>query len=269
MELYCEWASDTHARKGRMISLPALTNILKLRDPGYSSLYFFSKEDADVIKENGHSRGFQYLVAYSAFLVMDIDCGQEGLDQITPILDKEGYSYEVWSSGGKGFHIYMPHEMLGSVHLPYSHKMKIREILGDKYALIDGSLYQHGRLLSLPGRIHAKTKKKKKFEYAKKGTRDLIVPIIEEVKVRPLYEQVVGSDEGLIIGLTRVQDMLTHPPGPGNRHLRIWGASKDLAMAGLSYDTVLNLMNRVNSSWTNQKPESEIEQAVQSAFKNW
>ncbi len=265
---HVEWASTPNARKGRMVSLFALSNLLKLRDPGYSSIYMFSEEDAQTIKKNEHSKGFQYLQVSAKFLIMDIDCGKEGLDQILPILDKRQFSYEVWESGGKGFHIYIPHELLTSIHLPHSHKMAAKEILGDKFGLIDASLYQHGRLLSLPGRIHPKTKKKKTLVISKKGSCILTVPIVEEVKIRPMYELIHGSDEGLIMGLTRVTDMISYPPGPGNRHLRIWGASKDLAMSGLSYDTVLDLMNRVNSSWQDQKPTSEIEQAVQSAFKN-
>lgn len=267
MNLYVEWASDTDSRKGRMVSLPALANLLKLKNPGYSSLYMFSQEDAETIKRNNHSRGMNFLEVWSQFLVMDIDCGKEGLDQILPLLDAAGHSYEVWSSGGKGYHIYIPHEMLHSVHLPYSHKLKAKELLKDKFSLIDGSLYQHGRLLSLPGRVHPKTRKKKVLEFSKKGNVPLTVQIVEEVKVKPLYDSVLGSDDALLVGLNRVQDMITYPPGPGNRHIRFWGASRDLAMAGLDYDTVLGLMTRVNASLPDAKPVEEIEQAVKSAFK--
>lgn len=258
---YREWCSKVQNRKGLMVPVTAIPNLLKLSDTGYASVYMFKEADALEIKASGNSSGFdKYEVAADA-LVIDIDNGEEGLHPVIKALAAKGLAYEIWNSGGKGFHILIPHDLISSIHLPFSHK-KVVEEMG---LAVDTSLYQHGRLLSLPGRVHPKTKKKKRLLQIVDGKR-LDLKII--AKPEPVFNfgEHLGLSE-LTKGLKRVIDMIEAPPSPGNRHTKLWGAAKDLADSGLSFDTVLDIMEGVNGTWDDKKDPSEIRQAVEQAFR--
>lgn len=262
---YVEWARTVKSRKGHMLTMTGLTNILKLRDPGYSSVYLFNESDALKIKANGHSKGLSQYEVSSKFLALDIDSGIEGYRQISETLRAKGIAFESWESGGKGYHVYIPHKFISSIHLPYSHKVVAESLVAKE--LIDPTLYQHGRLLALPGRIHPVTKKSKVLFETFKGSV-VEIPLLEAPKPQINFMFNTESNEQLLaMGLTRVSDLIVYPPEKGKRHIRIWGASKDLADAGLQYETVLDLIVQVNESWPDPKSLIELEQAVKSAFK--
>lgn len=261
--LYREWASSVQDRKGRMITLDAVKTLLKHHNPGYASVYSFSEDAALEIKANGHSRGFDKFPVISSSLTMDIDSGDEGLRAVTEVLEGLKLAFEVWDSGGKGSHVIIPHQMIESIDLPYSH-WKVVEGMG-LGGIVDQSLYQHGRLISLPGRVHPKTKKRKSFVRASEGSL-IDVPLVTNPKVfEPTFDAHGGIDE-LSAGLMRMINLVINEPSQGNRHVRAWGASLDLANAGLSYDTVLDILLRINETWINKKGEDEITLAVQQAF---
>lgn len=258
---YREWCSKVQNRKGLMVPVTAIPNLLKLSDTGYASVYMFKEADALEIRASGHSAGFdKYEVAADA-LVIDIDNGDLGLQVVMNALHSRRLAYEIWSSGGKGYHVVIPHDLVTSTHLPHSHKKAIEEM----GLVVDTSLYQHGRLLSLPGRVHPKTKKKKRLLQIVDGKR-LDLKIV--VKPEPVFnfDEHLGLSE-LTKGLKRVIDMIEAPPSPGNRHTKLWGAAKDLADSGLSFDTVVDIMEGVNGTWDDKKDPSEIRLAVEQAFR--
>lgn len=263
---YVEWTSTPENRRGRMVSMDALSILLNLSNPGYSSIYLFKEEDALKIKESGNSSGLNKFEVGGAFLVVDIDNGKEGLDKLTHVLNKQELSFEVWESGGKGYHVYIPHEFCMSEHLPFFHKKTLESLLPLADSIVDMSLYQHGRLLSLPGRVHPKTKKKKTFLYKSNGSRK-----IELIKLPPKPEEQklkLSTDENMLTkGLERVISMIQSPPMPGNRHTAIWGAAKDLLEGGLSKNSVLEILLGVNESWLEKKLESDVQMAINQAEK--
>ncbi len=146
--------------------------------------------------------------------------------------------------------------------------MAAEMLLKDKINLIDATLYQHARLLSLPGRIHPITRKRKKFLYTHPGKQTLEFPILEEVKRVSLYQIDPGSDEGLVLAFQRLGDLVTYPPDKGKRHFRIWAACNDLALSGIPYETALILIDRINQTWEEQKTIEELEADVKSAYRN-
>ncbi len=87
MKLYYEWASTPKSRKGRMISEDAIITMIKMPDPGYSSVYRFNEADAQAIKDSGNSKNFKQYEVTSDTLIFDIDSGKGGLDQITPFIE--------------------------------------------------------------------------------------------------------------------------------------------------------------------------------------
>jgi hypothetical protein len=246
-----------------MVRVDAIPSLIELPDPGYASVYMFREEDALKIKTAQSSRNLaQYPVA-SEHLVIDIDDGDEGLAKVVKVLDEKNYSYEVWSSGGKGYHIYIPHDLVVSENLPYSHKKTIEE-LGLE---VDESLYQHGRLLSLPNRVHPKTGKKKELIRIKEGEKMSLKLYTPPTTMTFNFEAVGGLDL-YATALDRLKTLIAKPPKPGNRHTALWGVSKDLFEIGLSYETVLDLILKVNELWPDKKPKEEVEIALTQAMKS-
>lgn len=262
---FVEWAPNVMSRKGRMVSLKALAFLVeKTYDPGYSSIYWFKEEDAKEILEKESSTGLNKYEVASKYLVLDLDDGDKYLQTVKDCLDKQGLAYEIWFSGSKGYHFYIPHALLCDIRLPYSHKLAVAELIPGAETIVDMSLYQHGRLLSLPGRVHPKTRKKKVFVEAKNGK-----PLELKLVTPPDFSSFKSAlDDSLLArGLDKLVQLLIQAPSIGNRHTTIWATSKDLLASGLEYTTVLNLMQVVNSKWPNPKSEEEVELAVKQAAK--
>lgn len=265
MNYYIEWASDVKKRKGLMVTLPALARIVGTYNPGYSSVYMFKEDDAKAIRLNGHSRGFNQYEVAAQFLVIDCDKGEDGRARIEHVLQAKGLSYEMWVSGGKGYHFYIPHALVVDKRLPYSHKAAALALFSKDD--IDLTLYQHGRLISLPGRIHPVTRKRKTLIKTVKG-QPLDLKIVDEPsKVIGFNVAELGDHVHLVSGFQRAADLITLPPDRGSRHIRLWGVALDFAMAGLDYDTVLSLLSKVNDTWEDPKEQEELVKAVQGAFR--
>lgn len=261
---YVEWASTVKARKGTMISLPALSRIVKIKDPGYSSVYMFKEEDALLIRQAGHSKGLNQYEVAAQFLVIDCDKGEKGRTVIEDILRERGLAYEIWTSGGKGYHFYIPHAFVVDKRLPASHKAAALALFPKD--LIDITLYQHGRLLSLPNRIHPVTKKRKALISTIQG-KPLELTIVDEAPKVMSFQTAETSIQSLIEGLQRSVDLMVYPPHAGQRHIRLWGTALDLARGGIEYDTALAILLKVNDTWDAPKTEEEITQAVNSAYR--
>lgn len=261
---FVEWAPEPKRRKGRMVSLKALNILCKSSDPGYSSVYLFSEADAETIKRLGHSKGLSSYPVSSSFLIFDIDSGESSLRHVEKALKEKGLGFEVWESGGKGYHVYVTHQFVTSSDLPYSHSRAALQMIPNAVQHIDLSLYQHGRLLSLPGRIHPRTRKKKKFLYSVGGA-SLELPVLKKPQIE--FSVVSEADESILgRSFDQLLSMLLSPPYVGNRHTTIWAVSKDLMNSGLKYETALDLMQKVNEVWKNQKSPAEIELAVKQAY---
>jgi hypothetical protein len=107
-------------RTGNIVSAKAI-QVLAGPAPGYSSVYAFYEPDARMIRMQGNSRGFARFPVYAECLILDIDGGDEQMKRVIPKLDAMGLGYQVYISGGKGYHIYIPHDPIYSPDLPYSH----------------------------------------------------------------------------------------------------------------------------------------------------
>ena len=260
MRLYKEWTQVVQKRKGLMLPLESFSKLIDLANPGYSTVYAFLEEDALQIKEAGHSRNLdQYPVAASE-LTLDIDNGDAGLTPVVSLLTSLGLKHQIWSSGGKGYHVVIPHELILSKDLPYSHR-KVVESWGIE---TDFSLYQHGRLLSLPNRVHPTTKRRKLLVREVEGQL-LQVPIIPKPSSPTFNFTMGGGVEELTVALLNLAKITEAAPKEGNRHTTIWGAAKDLFRAGLDIETVYNLLEKVNESWPVPKSPQEVRNAVNQA----
>jgi len=250
---YVEWVRTPRGRKGTMIKKSLVEKIIKAKySSGYTSVYSFNKEDAMEIRDSRRSAGFDRFEVGASRIAIDLDDGETQLEQTEKILKREGLGYEVWFSGSKGFHLFISTDFMCNIFLPYSHLQYLLSIGVD----CDESLYQHGRILSLPGRVHPKTRLVKKFVKYVEGEK-AIVPIVE----KPKYVFKGGEDNmdmGLADSLIQLTDLGLNEPKLGNRHTALWCISKDLIHGGLADATVYDLLTSITREWDNSKTEDEL-----------
>ena len=245
-----------------MLPLSILKQMLKAPDPGYATVYCFDENSANAILADRHSSGFGRYPVYTDELVLDLDAGDEQLARAEAVLKTRKLAYTVWFSGGKGYHIYIPlTKMLSGKDVPYSQKKYVEDLnIG-----ADLSLYQHGRIISLPGRVHPKTGLKKKLVKTIKGLA-LDLPML--IAPAPVFNfESNGGLNDYEAALWKLLALLNDEPSPGNRHTQLWSTALHLADAGLSYDTALELLTEVNSTWKSSKTAEEVSMAVKQAYK--
>lgn len=262
---YVEWCSEVKHRRGRMIPVSDVQYFLTHKNPGYSSIYMFDENAAKEIHLSGSSRGLGRYSVGANSLVIDLDNGDTYLEKVENEIAAKGYEYSIWRSGHKGYHIYIFHEFVNSPHLPYTHKLAVIDLIKDAEKVVDMSLYQHGRLLSLPGRPHKKTGRKKELVKHVKGVK-MPISIIEEKRPSPTFS-FTSKTGTLEKALMQLLGNVSSPPFPGNRHTAIWSTAESLIGAGLSVETVAGIMTTVNSGWPSPKPEEEVIRAVEQAAK--
>ncbi len=247
-----------------MISMDMLKEVCKAysKDTGYRSHYMFAEKYALEIKDKGSSKGMgQYPVANDR-LCMDLDDGDASLPSIEALLKEKGYKYSVWFSGGKGYHVYLYHDFIEDINLPYSHKCFVKSL----DIACDFALFQAGRIVSLAGRRHPETKKQKKFLYGVAGKK-VEIPI-KIAPAKPTFDFNSEFDaEELVNGLYSLIDMAAKQPNLGNRHPSIWRTAKDLRRAGMTFEWIVEIMQEINSKWDEPKSTEEVEAAVEQAFR--
>jgi hypothetical protein len=240
-----------------MIPVADFSNVVQyIRDPGYSSVYSFSEEDAAKIKESGHSRGFDQYTPGSDVLPIDLDDGGVTLDKVLERLD--GYAYELWSSGGKGHHIILKHDFIQHKDLPYSHSQVVKSLgVG-----CDMTLYQAGRILSLPGRIHQKTGRKKTLLSVVAGKK-IDVPIIAKPLVE--FSFCLPTEGDYKAALARLWSLAEEGLEEGQRNKKIWQTASSLITAGFDVEATFLFMLHINNQQPQPLEEEEVKQAVLSA----
>ncbi len=218
----------------------------------------FRAEDAKRIRANGSSRGLGGLVVAADAVTLDVD-NPNDINQVLEKLDSLKLGYEVWDSG-RGYHVVIPHDLIEDERLPYSHKCWV-EGLG---VPVDPTLYQHSRILRLPGTVNVKTGRRKQLVERVSGMKPTI-----EMRTPPVFNikpETFGM-KTIEVVLNQFQRLAASEPVQGNRHTRIWSAAHSAAEAGISYQAALELLTEINHTWKNPKTSEEVETAVLQAYK--
>lgn len=261
-ELYREWALNTASRKGSFIRESTLEALIKtVKDPGYSSLYAFKEDDAKELIFAKSSKGMDRYTPHADKLFIDIDTEEQAPEELAKIEAAiVGLKYEVFVSGGKGYHVVIPHQFVGDVCLPFSQKAFVQGLGSFE---VDMSLYRADRLISLPGRIHPKTKARKtKIKEVNGVELDLV--LVQKPTLDFDFTALVGDFPSMLIKLA---DVASYSPSKGDRHMVLWGTARDLKKCGVPYELGLSLMIFINDGWSCPKTEVEVAAAVQQAYK--
>ena len=257
VKLFREWAQRLNDRNGYMLPVEEIAHLVNFtNNPGFSSLYAYSEEDAMIIKESGCSRGYDRFVPSSDFLAIDIDTGEEDLILAEDIL--KGYGYEVWSSGSKGYHIILKHELIRDKRLPYSHSRVVKD-LGIN---ADFSLYQPGRIFRLPRCIHQKTGRRKALVRTVEGGL-IDVPLLEKPPIEFSFS--FGGDGDYKTALGKLWSLAEEGLEEGARNNRMWNVASSLVNAGFELDAVFSFLSTVNNNQISPLSEDELKQVVGSA----
>ncbi len=262
MKMYREWTTALNSRCGNMMPVDLFDKILTRRDSGYQGVYMFSEDVALDIIASGSSAGFSRYTPAAQEVIIDLDDGDRQKAALTETLLKHGFLFQVWFSGGKGYHFTIPHQFIQDKRLPYSH-LRWVESLG---IVADWSLYRPGSIVSLPGRVHPKTKIKKHLLETYDG-KPLELPL-HEIPDKPEFRVTeVSDDEQRIIGLYKLSKLVAEPPTEGDRHIKLWSCAKNLADGGFSFAAVETILQEINSIWPVPKNREEVLKAVVQAFQ--
>lgn len=259
-----EWGRHVNWRCGNFLPENLIYQLaLKKFNPGYTTHYMFPEKVGREARKLQSSKGLAKTVG-GYYLIMDFDDGVTQIPATEKELQKLGIGYDLFQSGGKGFHFYLYHDLLWSPYLPYSQK---HWVLNNLSVEPDLSLYQTTRLVALPGRVHRETKLRKvliKSVPGKTLALSIIQPPEKELRVFKRKEQ----KEQLIQGLLRCITLLHAAPKIGNRHTALWGTSKDLLQGGLHPKAVHDLLSQINNYWEKNKDDKEVIKAIEQAIKS-
>lgn len=269
---YYEYSQKPETRNGTLIPRSALLDFYARPDSGYCSVYAFDAAAAFAIRSQSNSQGLGRFPVYSDRLWIDIDAANSTTEEIervkayTRTLTRQfqelGFSFTVWDSGSKGFHIAIKIEPMFGKDVPWSQLQFVQHSLK---VSCDYSLYQHGRLLSNPGRVHPKTgrKKSKVFEHA--GTTVLSIPIVNAPERLDVDSDSLTDKDLARIGLARLSSLIFDAPMPGMRHTQFWSVASQCLEAGLKSELVFGLLCWINKMSPTPKDESEVRRAVEQA----
>jgi len=251
--LYCEITSEPTKRFGHIVKVEELP-LYK----GFRSLYFFDEQAVSYFKEIGRVKNLKKFPVYSSSLTIDIDNNEEGFKETLEKIKKVGYKFEAWSSGGKGYHIVLFHEELCDANLPYWHRNWVEK----RKIACDLCIYESGRIIRLPGTIHAKTGKPKILLEESDGS------LIEIEKVEPVRQMnsSIGSQEDDALGLLGLQlrKYVDVPITCGERNRRVYSLCRGFFDCGFSSDALSEFAHILNDSIEEPLEEEELSNIVNS-----
>ena len=252
--MYKEFCADFNKRYGTMIPVT--------RDPatGYCSVYWFSEADAKEIRSSGNSQGLAKYRVYSDKLWFDFDGGEEEFQAGLAKIKGLKAPYAVFFSGKKGYHVAVDIVPMEGYDVPAQQKQFVESLA----ISCDLSLYRHDRILSNVGRVHPSTGKKKELLYRVDEGEAFTIPRTLVVKKQPIP---IDDTSLLKFGLLRALILSENTPRPGNRHTALWSCAKTMCDAGLSYETVLDVMTKINEQFKTPKEPQDVERAVAQAFQ--
>ena len=257
--LFIELAHDTYHSANQVVPFRR-EELSSFR--GFRSVYLYGQDCFDFIQSQGAVKGLGKYSVYSDMLFIDFDDGDNSIEKMKRILNAQDLQWEMYFSGGKGYHFHVPITPMVGRHVPHSQREFIRGLGIDT---ADISIYKHTGFIRLPGTWHQSTGKQKELIESSNGSKILTIKQVEPDVV--MDNVVEGSELELLAGLNRAVDFVVKEPYPGTRHSCLLAIAKHLFAAGAKQETVWDICNLVHETWEEKydNPEEKIEEAISRA----
>lgn len=256
--MWLEHVFDVKHRNGNMLPADEVKNL-----QGFRSVYGFSQEDAASIRQSGNSKGFVAYPLISDCLFIDLDHGESHVKQTEEFLKSKNVAYQLYSSGGKGFHFHIPHKLLQGYDIYKTHERYAKKICGDAY---DPSIYRPGSLIRLPNTVHKKTGKQKELITVSLG-QSLKIVHKDDDRVYTSRGIYTSSEDILPMSLCQALAYCNNTPVRGKRYMTLWSLGSSLVEAGFSRESIFDFLLIINNSWADKKPADEIYRCVDDVYR--
>lgn len=227
---------------------------------GFRSICKYLPEDVAAAKAVRSTSVLKGCMLFVDTLFMDFDDCEHSANDFNKWLKTENIAYERYNSGNRSVHFHIPVVLPPSPYAAYTLKKYVHSWTN---GTADTSFYHHAGLFRLSGTAHEKTGISKALVETG-GWCPVELDIIEpESKF-----EVIDTDLDLLqYALIQYESTFGQSVLPGNRHMTLWKNAKTFSDAGVSYSTALELLQRLNDSWHDPKPQEEVEKAVMGAYR--
>ena len=229
-------------------------------------------------------------------IVLDFDGPQAGHEviRLCHALSNEGamcgVNYQVWMSGSKGYHVWLPTSMFNSMNAD-----QVRETLKQNFGhfkTLDVSMYHRSGLIRMPLSIHQKSGRQvlpimvedlvhadrkgwpygQLYEWVENDTGDEDYtlkptwdkdPIFKAAKHKMRRTNATKAGQLRTNRIICMQDMVSKPPPEGQRHDYALRAASWLRRLGLPQQVVLDSL----LSWVGDGDTRDTQRAVESVFE--
>jgi len=196
---YIELVEESIVNRGHIIPVNSLDKKIRTSE-SYVSMYEFGDDINSYIKESGSIAGYDGEVSLR---ILWFDFDSENLDKarnevlnfidyISDDFGIEKHMFQVYFSGGKGFHVGLHSKIIGidniiDKDLPNMVKEFVKKLIKDKgFECIDLKIYNKTRIIRLPYSLHKKTNLYKilvPYEDLVKMTMNEVTLASKEIKV--------------------------------------------------------------------------------------
>ena len=200
-----------------------------------------------------------------------------------------GQNYQIWLSGGKGFHVWMPTALFGKDIKAGQIKGTIEQTFGHLKSL-DTSMYHRAGLIRMPWSKHQKSGRQvipvgihelyqstqkgwvypQLYEHAEENVPEFYTenptwdkpPVFKPAKLKLERTKVTTSGQIVTKRIMCMQAMVSTPPPEGERHDYVLRAASWLRRTGMTQDMVTAAMQQ----WTRGADPRDTARAVDSVF---
>ena len=222
----------------------------------YRSLYGFPPETTNFINQNKNTKNLKDFPVFSDTLIIDCDTDLQK-NKTRYQLIKLGISFEIWTTGNRGYHFHIPIVPMLGEHVVRSQVAWLKK--NNLWESIDNSIYRAGSIIRVAGAIHEKTnkpKRKLKTIYGK-------LPEIKFVK-KPAALKL--TEDSVLNDPTRYYENLLIKKRTGGRHVHIFILWSEGKKAGIDWDIISNDILWWNS---NMAVPSHNEQCVKEKLRKF
>lgn len=227
---------------------------------GYRSVFSWSLENVNSAHSAGTVKILKDKPAFADTIFVDFDNNEKGALGFKATLDNEDVLYEMYTSGGRSIHFHISMVPVYDVRVPNSVRKFMQNFSQFGY---DQSVYNYCSLFRLSGTTHEKTGKPKKL-IERSGFFQVELDLVDPDRIAIA----VTDHDALAVAVALYSNYIGGGVAEGGRYTVQWKVAKAFQEAGLSFDTALELVLAMDTSWKSlSKGSDETKRAVKDAYR--